>query len=114
MDCDRALSRAELPPGADISAGVLALHDEFYVCRWAPAASSCPCTDSKGLGYVLHCAVRVVELAGLKCSPLVVVRSNAECQKVYWQGSQFSNALQDLCTRIVGLDFDKRLCQLAG
>jgi hypothetical protein len=32
-DFDRALSRAELPPGADISAGVLALHEEFYVCR---------------------------------------------------------------------------------
>ncbi len=42
------------------------------------------------------------------------MRSNTECQKVYWQGSQFSNALQDLCARIVGLDLDKRLCQPAG
>ena len=31
----RALSRAELPPDADLSDGVLALHDEFYMCRSA-------------------------------------------------------------------------------
>ena len=29
----RALSRAELPPDADLSDGVLALHDEFFMCR---------------------------------------------------------------------------------